>query len=103
MLIPQVAEIDFYANGKQVDDINSTIEYLQQEVLDIPDESPEDEDDDNGQQMHCSSFGIDMYEISFQQLRLRNVCHNSLKAFFYKTEGKVLSGCFDILIPPPKA
>jgi hypothetical protein len=103
MLLPRVSEIDLYANGRQVDDINSTIEYIQQEVLNIPDDSPEDEDDDTGQQLHWSSFGCDIYELSIQQLVLLNIYNNNRGALFYNAEGKVLPGSFDIPIPPPKA
>jgi hypothetical protein len=53
MLLPQVAEQDIYNwCGQQQDDINTVVEYIDQVVLGHHDSTPEDEDDDSGQNLH---------------------------------------------------
>ena len=53
MFLPQIAEDDVYdSSGKQVDDINSVIEYFQ--VALGYDHHADDEDDDNGQNFHVT-------------------------------------------------
>ena len=50
MFLPQMDEEDVYiASGQQVDDINSVVEYVDQVMLGHKDDTPEDEDDDSGQ------------------------------------------------------
>ncbi|MCP9750825.1 hypothetical protein [Ferruginibacter sp. HRS2-29] len=53
MFLPQVAEDDQYdITGRQIDDINSVSEYVDQVLLGNYDPTPEDEDSDNGQDFH---------------------------------------------------
>jgi len=53
MFLPQVAEDDQYDTaGRQMDDINSVSEYIDQVILGNEDPTPEDEDADNGQNFH---------------------------------------------------
>src|SRR3954466_4082174 len=54
MFIPQMdEEVDVYDSaGNQVDDINTLIEYIDQDVLGHNDNSPEDEDDDPARPLH---------------------------------------------------
>jgi hypothetical protein len=53
MFIPQMAEVDSYDRaGNQVDDVNTLVEYIDQEIMGHHDNTPEDEDDDSGQPYH---------------------------------------------------
>ena len=102
MLIPRVTETDVYRNGEQVDDINSTIEYIQQQLLEMPDDSPEDEDDDNAQNLHSSSFGAELCDVSFFPIDFTLFRGKTLYRFISLPGEKLPSGDFDIPIPPPK-
>src|SRR5215211_5454050 len=70
MLLPQAEDIDVYANGQQTDDKNTVVEYIQQEVLDIPDETPEDEDDDKGQNLISWKIGDEACQQEFNQMQI---------------------------------
>lgn len=64
MFLPQVAEDDQYdTSGRQMDDINSVSEYIDQVILGNEDPTPEDEDADNGQNFHI----VKTVEYSHQQ------------------------------------
>ena len=103
MLVPQADELDIYANGQQIDDINTIVEYIQQEVLDIPDETPEDEDDDKGQNLISWKFGDEACQQGFTQMQIdRLQSDNSRERFpVYKEKEFLIS--YDITTPPPKA
>src|SRR5215203_1092819 len=66
MFLPQMAEVDIYdANGMQQDDINSLIEYVDQVVLGNHDDTPEDEDDDSGQNFSLAKTVDYLYQQNF--------------------------------------
>ena len=103
MWLPQVEEQDVYLNGKQADDINSVIEYIEQEVLNIPDCTPEDEDDDKAQHFGLMKFENESCEVKFRCLQLvRPIFTKGQKCYVY-THGKIALVHHDIIIPPPKA
>ena len=102
MLIPRVTETDVYENGLQVDDINSTVEYVQQQLLEMPDDSPEDEDDDNAQNLHSTTPGIEICDLNLYQTDFTKFLRTRLHRLIPTYDEKLLSGNFDIPIPPPK-
>jgi hypothetical protein len=103
MFLPQVAELDIYLDGQQVDDINSTLELIEQQVLQIPDNSPEDEDGDNGQNLNLAGFAFEAQEVNFQQSGLRNFSTNTVNEFLDRSKIKLIIRTLDIPLPPPKA
>ena len=86
-----------------MDDINSTIEFVQQQILQIPDDSPEDEDDDNGLHVNAINSGLEIYELHFQLINFRNFEIDKLNHYFDLSKEELLLGTFDIPLPPPKA
>ena len=103
MLLPQADELDVYANGQQTDDINTVVEYIQQEVLDIPDETPEDEDDDKGQNLISWKWGDEAFQQVFTQIQVDHPQSDNFGKDFpvYKEKEFLIS--YDITTPPPKA
>jgi hypothetical protein len=102
MLLPQVDETDVYYNGHQADDINSFIEYIEQEVLDIPDDTPEDEDNDNNDGFRLLQLGSEMCEQKIPLVQIDIPGTENTKQFSTHTSEKVFVISFDILTPPPK-
>src|SRR5215210_1991943 len=82
MLLPQVVETDVFRNGRQVDDINTIVEYIQQEILDITDDSPEDEDDDNGCDFKSFKFGDESCAPRFRFLLIDHFTIDKSQEFF---------------------
>lgn len=102
MLIPQLKELDSYdENGRQIDDINSLVEYFSQVVLNKIDNTPEDEDDDNARNYNYVQ-NIFIYNFYSSEISLFNSPEE--KTFFSEyTADKISSISFDIIIPPPKS
>jgi hypothetical protein len=103
MLLPQVDEQDVYCNGQQVDDINSFAEYIEQEVLDIPDDTPEDEDTDQGGELGLLQFGHEICEDKFQVIQIDVPIKENTNQFSAHKSEKAFVISIDILTPPPKA
>lgn len=100
MFLPQVPEDDVYdSNGVQVDDVNSVIEYI--EVAMGYDTTPDDEDDDSGQNLHL----VKNTDYNFQQQVViigKNGFAKIKKNEFSEYKIPVLtSPSFEILTPPP--
>ncbi len=101
MFLPQVAEEDQYdANGQQIDDINSVVEYIA--VALGYDHTADDEDDDSGQNFHL----VKAFDYNFEQQ------YSLLQATFaqqYKNEfpdfitARIEPVSFDVITPPPEA
>lgn len=102
MLIPQTNEIEEHDfNGRQSDDINSLVEYVDQEILENIDYTPEDEDDDKARNYGCVQFE---YFNLFSTEAVTNHSFRSLRTTFAEQTGaKIPSISFDIAAPPPKA
>ena len=99
MFLPQVAEDDVYnSNGIQKDDINSVVEYIR--VALGYDTTPDDEDDDSGQNFHLAkNIG---YNFQQQIVILENVHLAGLKIHFPEYKMTALTNpSLDILTPPP--
>jgi hypothetical protein len=100
MFLPQIAEDDvFDANGKQVDDVNSVIEYFQ--VALGYDHHADDEDDDNGQNFHL----IKNVEYNFQQIvySIEPIITSSIvpPVFYHRDEERFQTIALEIITPPP--
>jgi len=100
MFLPQAPEEDVYdANGHQLDDITSVVEFFRVEFG--YDKTADDENDDTGQNLHL----VKNIGYSFQQQVLIIEEANSpetKKQYFPQYKMPVLnSPSFDILTPPP--
>ncbi|MDB5279469.1 MAG: hypothetical protein JWR61_4424 [Ferruginibacter sp.] len=100
MFLPQIAEDDLYdSSGKQLDDVNSVIEYFQ--VALGYDHHVDDEDDDNGQNFHL----VKNVECNFQQCYFAPepaiVSSVSPPVFYHTDERNFRSISMDIISPPP--
>lgn len=102
MFLPQVPERDIYnADNKQEDDINTVIEYVDQVILGYHADTPEDEDDDSGQNFHQGNITTCYYEPVFIKINttafsIRKQQH--FTPFYLKS---IPSVDFDIVSPPP--
>jgi hypothetical protein len=100
MFLPQISEDDvFDANDKQLDDVNSVIEYFQ--VALGYDHHADDEDDDNGQNFHL----VKNVEYNFQQIFFPVdtivVVITTAPAFYHRDEDSFQSMTLEIDTPPP--
>lgn len=104
MLLPQVPEVDIFdAAGRQEDDINSVIEYIDQVVMGNKDDTPEDEDNDDGQNLHPVKTCDYYFEISVISLHKKHFSSSSSTQDAEYKENKINSPWLDIIAPPPKA
>lgn len=102
MFLPQVAEQDIYdANGQQEDDINTVAEYVYQVILGHHDNTPEDEDDDSGQNFHLINIVNYCYEPFFVDVDTTAVVSADKKHFISFNVQLIPAVSFEILSPPP--
>jgi hypothetical protein len=104
MFLPQVTEQDAYdSTGRQINDINSVLEFVEDEILGH-DTTPCDEDDDNGQNFHMVKLVDYSYQPFFTEIQTKiAVREEPAPAFPSFNENKTEQGYADILLPPPKA
>jgi hypothetical protein len=101
MFLPQVPEDDVYdGNGNQVDDINSVVEYIM--VTLGLDHNADDEDDDNGQNLHLVKVFEYCFQPVFSEIKTTEFFITEPAAFGEYKEDKIPHVSFDIIIPPPK-
>ena len=105
MFIPQMAEVDTYDSfGTQVDDINTLVEYIDQQVLGHYDSTPEDEDDDSGQPYHIIKMVDYVWHPYVPTVQTKVTLNDApAKVFTGYIEQEPTSGFPKILLPPPKA
>lgn len=102
--MPQVAETDVYdAAGQQVDDINTVIEYIDEVVLDNKDTTPEDEDNDDGQNFHLVKTCDVYFQTPTIQLKRKPLLISQKQQFVQFEEPAIAAPLFDVIAPPPKA
>ena len=103
MFLPQVAEDDqFDTHGIQIDDINSVSEYIDQIVLGHVDKTPEDEDNDNGQNFHVvkvADYHFTQQYVAIAQLPFTEIKKHEFSEYRITS---IPSPSFDILTPPPE-
>ena len=106
MFIPVVEEKDVFDTcGRQIDDINTIFEYVDQVILGNTDVTPEDEDDDQPHYF-TGSNGIYYYIACQEQivLGINEPTTNELAvAYPLLPVQKTSSIAYDILTPPPEA
>jgi hypothetical protein len=103
MFLPQMAEQDTYgANGQQTDDINSLVEYIDQVVLGNHDDTPEDEDNDEGQNFQIAK-SVDYFfkQQSYIIDQPFTLVVTPIYSDYIHTKLSAVS--FDIITPPPEA
>ena len=102
MFLPQMAEDDLYdANGNQVDDINSVVEYIQVSLG--YDHTPDDEDDDAGQNFHLAKSLDYVYEQPVAIIQKEELSQTNSHRFPEYTINRVATISFEIITPPPEA
>ncbi len=102
MFLPQVAEDDQYdANGQQIDDVNSVVEFICVE-LGI-DKTADDEDDDSGQNFHLVKEAEYFYQPQFICIDEEKFAQTKQKNFadFLIPQPDLVN--VEIITPPPKA
>jgi hypothetical protein len=102
MLLPQMPEQDAYdANGKQIEDINSVVEYI--EVALGNDITADDEDDDNGQTFHLVKAVDYFFSQPMSIVQEKNPAGKKANHFPEYRAGKIKVISIDIITPPPEA
>ncbi len=102
MFLPQVAEMDIVnTQGQYKDDINSIAEYVC--VVLGYDHTPDDEDDDSGQNFHLVNACDYFYQQEIKILEDQQLAAPSAPSYRGFTAGKFSTPYYDIIAPPPKA
>ena len=104
LFIPVVDEKDIFdAYGRQINDINSTIDFIDQVVLGHNHINTEDEDDD---QAHYFAFSTVSYYLSAQQqincTKEEPSTEDLAIAYPLMAVQKPMQMAYDILTPPPR-
>ena len=101
MFLPQMAEEDVYdANGNQVDDINSVVEYIRVSLG--YDHTADDEDDDAGQNFHLAKSLDYVYEQPVVILQKEELLQTGSRKFPEYIINSVDTISFEIITPPPE-
>lgn len=101
MFLPQCQEQDQYdGNMQQIDDINSIVELI---AVDLGyDTTPDDEDDDSGQNFHI----VKAFDYNFEQqysLLKETFSVQPASEFNDYITARIELVCFDVVTPPPEA
>lgn len=96
-----MAEDDVYdASGNQVDDVNTVLEYIRVQLG--YDQTPDDEDDDSGQNFHL----VKIVDYDFQQTEIAieqsTPDCSGQKVYSEYLNTKLAAVSFDIITPPPE-
>jgi hypothetical protein len=104
MFIPQMAEVDMYDSaGNQIDDINTLVEFIDQDVLGHHDSTPEDEDDDTERPLHITKTLEYSWHPYFEPIQTKlSIKEEPEIVFTGYIEHKLPAGFTNIIIPPPK-
>lgn len=99
----QLAEQDKYdMHGKLVDDINSAAEFFSEVVMGNVDETPEDEDEDTGNDYQAVKT-VDYYFLSALKVPLAPATHPINHVVSETEHFQLLEVSLDIPYPPPEA
>ena len=104
MFFPVVEEQDVYdKNGVLQNDINSVVEFVDQEILGHKQDPTNDEDDDQPHFFHMVK-GFD-YCFSQPEIKMdeKDQQDSNAKSFSFRPENRWKSITLDILVPPPKS
>jgi hypothetical protein len=104
MFIPVIDERDqFDVHGRQVGDVNSAVDFINQVILGNEDNSGQDHDDD---QAHFFNIHNIKYCIVEQRISIPaniDTDESSVKKFPVNSEDNYPSLAYDIISPPPEA
>ncbi len=104
MFLPQVAEVDIYnAQGQQEDDINTVIEYVEENILDNHQPDQQDEDNDQGQNFHLVKIVDYYFALDFAPVKQKPIVATTENKFGLHPEEKITPVTLEIIAPPPKA
>jgi hypothetical protein len=106
MFFPMIDEEDVYeCNGKQRDDINSLVEFVNQVLLGNRDSTPEDEDDDQVHFYHIKSahYYATPYAAYLPEVATCQFSFYAAKLFHIPADQRIRDVFYDIVAPPPKA
>lgn len=102
MFLPQVAEVDIVnTQGQYRDDINSIAEYVC--VILGYDHTPDDEDDDSGQNFHLVNACDYFYQQEVVLLETKKYTNLANPVYTDYKQGKLSNPFLEIIAPPPKA
>jgi hypothetical protein len=104
MFIPQMAEVDMYDSaGNQIDDINTFVEFIDQNVLGHHDSTPEDEDDDTERPLHITKTLEYGWHPFYEEAQSKaSIEEKPAIVFTGYIEHKPTAGFTNVLLPPPK-
>jgi len=101
MFLPQSPEQDAYdASGRQLDDINSVVEYIQVSLG--SDITSDDEDDDNGQTFHLVKAANYYFTQHYSIVQKTKTREKNPRDFVEYQSGKISTIPIDIITPPPE-
>lgn len=101
MFLPQVPEHDVYdRNGNQVDDINSVTELIMVSLG--MDHTPDDEDDDTGQNFQLVRVADCVFHPFFSEIKNVRIPVKDPALYGDFTNNKTSLIIYDLIIPPPK-
>jgi hypothetical protein len=104
MFLPQVAETDMYnTGGQQKNDINSVLEYVDEVIMGNLDQTPVDEDNDQGQNFHLVKLVDYYFEIDFSPVKQEPISGTAKNSYSLFREAAVYPVSLEIPAPPPKA
>ena len=88
-------------NGQQEDDVNTVIEYIDQVVLGHHDPTPEDEDDDSGQNFHLAKDVNYCFQPFFTPLERKIIIIRKKSGYALFQLRKPSAVYQEIISPPP--
>jgi hypothetical protein len=106
MFFPMIDEEDVYeCNGKQRDDINSLVEFVNQILLGHRDSTPEDEDDDQVHFYHIKSahYFVAPFAAHPPQAVVQVYSFFAVRLYHIPADQRIRDVFYDIVAPPPKA
>jgi hypothetical protein len=102
MFLPQVPEEDVYdANGQQIDDITSVVEWVATAMG--YDHTADDENDDSGQNFHIVKSCDYSYQPTYTLVEQELPATTNKKSTVTRSGPCIENISLDILTPPPKA
>lgn len=103
MFIAQVDEVDIYTkSGRQVEDINSLVQYLAK-VFHYKHKPIKDSDDDNARYFHFENASYSFFNENFIDLKKPFSIASKKRNYPPYLQKKISSTAIDIQSPPPEA
>lgn len=105
MFFPVVEEVDFYdAKGRQINDVNSVVEFIVQDLVAGDDGGNVPADDEDNDQPNYFQLHKGVQKVTPPEMALLPVMLPAAKPISFLPDYMPLpQGCSDIIVPPPKA